>query len=135
MEKYYLLIFSLADFGVSAKLNSPGGRARTFIGTPYWMAPEVIKCDPENATSRSANYDCKADIWSIGITAIEMADKNPPLSDIHPMRALYLIPDADLGLAKPKNWSKTFVDFISCCLTKDPEKRPSAKEILNHPFM
>ncbi|KAJ3017614.1 UNVERIFIED_CONTAM: Mitogen-activated protein kinase kinase kinase kinase 4 [Siphonaria sp. JEL0065] len=125
----------LADFGVSAKLKSPQGTARTFIGTPYWMAPEVISCDPESASSQSAHYDCKADIWSIGITAIEIADKNPPLSDIHPMRALHLIPSSNLGLAKPKNWTKVFVDFISCCLVKDPVKRPSAKEILQHPFM
>jgi serine/threonine protein kinase len=99
------------------------------------MAPEVIKTDPESATSATASYDSKADIWSIGITAIEIADKNPPLSDIHPMRALYLIPDSDLGLAKPKNWSKQFVDFIAQCLIKDPVKRPSASQLLQHPFM
>ncbi|KAI8827284.1 kinase-like domain-containing protein, partial [Fimicolochytrium jonesii] len=125
----------LADFGVSAKLSNVGGRARTFIGTPYWMAPEVIMTDPESATHSSASYDAKADIWSIGITAIEIAEKNPPLSDIHPMRALYLIPNSDLGLAKPKNWSKTFQDFIAVCLIKDPIKRPSAAQLLQHPFM
>ncbi|RKO91588.1 kinase-like domain-containing protein [Blyttiomyces helicus] len=125
----------LADFGVSAKLNSPAGRARTFIGTPYWMAPEVISTDPESNSHSSASYDSKADIWSIGITAIEIAEKNPPLSDIHPMRALYLIPNSDLGLAKPKNWSKTFQDFIAVCLTKDPLKRPSAAKLLQHPFL
>ncbi|KAJ3206148.1 hypothetical protein HDU67_008357 [Dinochytrium kinnereticum] len=126
----------IADFGVSAKLNSTSGRARTFIGTPYWMAPEVIRCDPDSSTSSSASYDTKADVWSIGITAIEIADKNPPLSDIHPMRALHLIPDSnELMLAKPKNWSKQFVDFISVCLTKDPVKRPSMAQLLNHPFM
>ncbi|KAJ3140429.1 hypothetical protein HK100_009740 [Physocladia obscura] len=99
------------------------------------MAPEVINCDPESPSSQSARYDSKADIWSIGITAIEIADKNPPLSDIHPMRELHLIPNSNLGLAKPKNWTKVFVDFIVCCLVKDPVKRPSAKEILQHPFM
>ncbi|KAJ3386057.1 hypothetical protein HDU84_001825 [Entophlyctis sp. JEL0112] len=125
----------LADFGVSAKLKSPSGTARTFIGTPYWMAPEVINCDPDGPNSKTASYDCKADIWSIGITAIEIADKNPPLSDIHPMRALHLIPNSNLGLSKPKNWSKVFVDFIAACLIKDPTKRPSAQEILQHPFM
>ncbi|KAJ3264353.1 hypothetical protein HDU77_008785 [Chytriomyces hyalinus] len=125
----------LADFGVSAKLKSSNGTARTFIGTPYWMAPEVIACDPESATSQTAAYDCKSDIWSIGITAIEIADKNPPLSDIHPMRALHMIPSSNLGLAKPKNWSKQFVDFIASCLVKDPARRPSAREILQHPFM
>ncbi|KAI9355741.1 kinase-like domain-containing protein, partial [Zopfochytrium polystomum] len=97
--------------------------------------PEVIRCDPDSASSRDASYDYKADIWSIGITAIEIADKNPPLSDIHPMRALYLIPDSDLNLAKPKAWSKPFVDFIANCLVKDPVKRPSAAKLLEHPFM
>ncbi|KAJ3194592.1 hypothetical protein HK101_002349 [Irineochytrium annulatum] len=126
----------IADFGVSAKLNSTSGRARTFIGTPYWMAPEVIRCDPDSSSSASASYDTKADVWSIGITAIEIADKNPPLSEIHPMRALHLIPDSnELMLSKPKNWSKQFVDFISICLIKDPAKRPTCAQLLQHPFM
>ncbi|RKO96262.1 hypothetical protein CXG81DRAFT_6749, partial [Caulochytrium protostelioides] len=125
----------LADFGVSAKLREVGDRARTFIGTPYWMAPEVIMTDPDSATHSTASYDAKADIWSIGITAIEIAEKNPPLSDIHPMRALYLIPNSDLGFAHPKSWSKPFQDFVSHCLTKDPQKRPSASQILQHPFL
>lgn len=125
----------LGDFGVSAKLQHAYGRARTFIGTPYWMAPEVIMCDPESPSSYNASYNTKADIWSIGITAIEIADKNPPLSDIHPMRALTLIPTSELGLSKPKNWSKLFVEFIAICLTKDPNKRPSAEDLLKHPFL
>jgi serine/threonine protein kinase len=99
------------------------------------MAPEVIMTDPENPGSRGAHYDSKSDIWSIGITAIELAEKNPPLSDIHPMRALLLIPNQTLGLAKPKNFSKTFQDFVQTCLTKDPRKRPSAGELLKHPFL
>jgi len=99
------------------------------------MAPEVIMCDPESPTSYNASYNSKADIWSIGITAIEIADKNPPLSDIHPMRALTLIPTSELGLAKPKNWSKLFVEFIAICLTKDPNKRPTAESLLKHPFL
>ncbi|KAJ3222534.1 hypothetical protein HK099_002207 [Clydaea vesicula] len=122
------------DFGVSAKLKSSNGRARTFIGTPYWMAPEVIMTDPESSSSKTATYDTKADIWSIGITAIEIAEKNPPLNDIHPMRALFLIPTSNLGLAKPKNWSKPFQDLIAECLIKDPNTRPTAIQILNHPF-
>lgn len=124
----------LADFGVSAKLNKIGGRARTFIGTPYWMAPEVIATDPQRNNSR-ASYDCKADIWSIGITAIEIAEKNPPLSDIHPMRALQLIPNQNLYFARPKNWSKVFQDFVTQCLDRNPETRPSASALLNHPFL
>lgn len=125
----------LADFGVSAQLKSPGGFASTFIGTPYWMAPEVILTDPDSPSSDNAHYDCKADIWSIGITAIEIAEKNPPLSDIHPMRALQLIPKSDIGLSKPKSFPKQFVDFVAQCLVKDPAKRPTAAQMLDHPFM
>jgi serine/threonine protein kinase len=98
------------------------------------MAPEVILTDPE-AGNKSASYDSKADIWSIGITAIEIAEKNPPLADIHPMRALVLIPTSNLGLAKPKSWTRPFQEFISLCLTKDPNERPSAAECLKHPFI
>ncbi|KAL5040474.1 hypothetical protein RTP6_007477 [Batrachochytrium dendrobatidis] len=124
----------LADFGVSAQLQSPSGRANTFIGTPYWMAPEVIMTDPDSTSGRDATYDSKSDIWSLGITAIEIAEKNPPLSDIHPMRALQLIPKSEIGFAKPKNFSKPFIDFVSQCLIKSPAKRPSAAELLEHPF-
>ena len=99
------------------------------------MAPEVIMCDPDSPTSQSASYDVKADIWSIGITAIELAEKEPPLADIHPMRALYLIPNTDLGLAKPKNFSKGFNDFIATCLVRDPMKRLGASKLLEHPFL
>lgn len=125
----------LADFGVSAQLKAPGGRARTFIGTPYWMAPEVIACDPESPSSLQSSYDCKADVWSIGITAIELAEKEPPLAEIHPMRALHLIPNADLHLAKPRNFTKTFNDFIAYCLIKDGPTRPSAAQLLEHPYL
>lgn len=99
------------------------------------MAPEVISLDPETNNNPDLAYNSKADIWSLGITAIEIAEKNPPLSDIHPMRALQLIPKSDLGFSKPKNWSKAFVDFVAQCLTKDPRKRPSAKQLLSHPFI
>ncbi|GCB75993.1 hypothetical protein scyTo_0015405, partial [Scyliorhinus torazame] len=78
----------LVDFGVSAQLDRTVGRRNTFIGTPYWMAPEVIACD-ENP---DATYDFKSDLWSLGITAMEMAEGAPPLCDMHPMRALFLIP-------------------------------------------
>lgn len=76
------------DFGVSAQLDRTIGRRNTFIGTPYWMAPEVIACD-ENP---DATYDNRSDLWSLGITALEMAESQPPLCDLHPMRALFLIP-------------------------------------------
>lgn len=82
--QYYLAV----DFGVSAQLDRTIGRRNTFIGTPYWMAPEVIACD-ENP---DATYDNRSDLWSLGITALEMAESQPPLCDLHPMRALFLIP-------------------------------------------
>lgn len=91
--------------------------------------------DPESANSQTASYDSKADIWSIGITAIELAEKSPPLSDIHPMRALYLIPTSDLNFAKPKNFTKPFQEFVLQCLTKNPNQRPSAAQLLQHPFL
>lgn len=126
---------TVADFGVSAQLKTIGGRANTFIGTPYWMAPEVIQCDPDNPASGNAAYTDKSDIWSIGITAIEIAEKNPPLSDIHPMQALKMIAKSDIGFAKPKNFSKPFVEFVMSCIIKNPDQRPTATMCLAHPFM
>jgi len=100
----------------------------TFIGTPYWMAPEVIACDKD----ADALYDEKCDVWAVGITAIEMADLDPPLADLHPLRALFLIPaNKPPTLAQPRKWSKQFRDFLKQCLIKDPAKRPSAKTLLN----
>jgi serine/threonine protein kinase len=99
------------------------------------MAPEVIMCDPDNPQSANCAYTDKSDIWSIGITCIEIAEKNPPLSDIHPMQALTMIPKSEIGLAKPKNFSKPFVDFVTHLIVKNPDKRPSATEALSHPFM
>jgi hypothetical protein len=99
------------------------------------MAPEVIQCDPDSPTSVNASYDYKSDVWSMGITAIECAEKNPPLAEIHPMRALYLIPHTELGFGKPKNFSQPFRDFVAQCLFRDPKRRPSAEQILNHPWL
>ncbi|XP_072329781.1 TRAF2 and NCK-interacting protein kinase-like isoform X19 [Scyliorhinus torazame] len=121
----------LVDFGVSAQLDRTVGRRNTFIGTPYWMAPEVIACD-ENP---DATYDFKSDLWSLGITAMEMAEGAPPLCDMHPMRALFLIPRNPPPRLKSKKWTKKFVSFIEGCLVKNHGQRPATDQLLKHPFI
>ncbi|TUB52973.1 Mitogen-activated protein kinase kinase kinase kinase 4 [Bagarius yarrelli] len=153
----------LVDFGVSAQLDRTVGRRNTFIGTPYWMAPEVIACD-ENP---DATYDYRvrstrthththththtpefshlllpfflsfiqSDLWSCGITAIEMAEGAPPLCDMHPMRALFLIPRNPPPRLKSKKWSKKFFNFIESCLVKNYTQRPTTEQLLKHPFI
>ncbi|XP_041076106.1 mitogen-activated protein kinase kinase kinase kinase 4-like isoform X2 [Polyodon spathula] len=121
----------LVDFGVSAQLDRTIGRRNTFIGTPYWMAPEVIACD-ENPDS---TYDYRSDLWSLGITALEMAEGAPPLCDMHPMRALFLIPRNPPPKLKSRKWSKKFVNFMESCLVKSYQQRPSTDTLLRHPFI
>jgi len=121
----------LVDFGVSAQLDRTIGRRNTFIGTPYWMAPEVIACD-ENP---DATYDNRSDLWSLGITAIEMAEAQPPLCDMHPMRALFLIPRNPPPRLKSKRWNSKFKNFIETVLVKDYHQRPYTDQLLKHPFV
>lgn len=122
----------LVDFGVSARLDKTIGRRNTFIGTPYWMSPEVIACD-ENP---DAKYDNRSDLWSLGITAIEMAESHPPLCDLHPMRALFLIPRNPPPRLKPtRKWSKKFQSFIETVLVKDYTQRPHTDQLLRHTFL
>merc|ERR1719319_103071 len=121
----------LVDFGVSAQLDRTIGRRNTFIGTPYWMAPEVIACD-ENP---DATYDNRSDLWSLGITSLEMAEAQPPLCDMHPMRALFLIPRNPPPRLKSKRWSSKFKGFIDTVLVKDYHQRPYTDQLLKHPFV
>lgn len=122
----------LADFGVSAKNKKTVQRRTTFIGTPYWMAPEVIVTE----TCKDDPYDYKADIWSAGITLIELAEMQPPYHDMHPMRVLFKIPKSDPPQLQAKNkWSKHFHDFLSLCVVKSADMRTSAGQLLEHPFI
>ncbi|KAJ8870392.1 hypothetical protein PR048_029413 [Dryococelus australis] len=117
----------LADFGVAGQLTDTMAQRNTMIGTPFWMAPEVIQ---------EIGYDCAVDIWSLGITSLEMAEGKPPYGDIHPMRAIFMIPTKPPpSFRQPDKWSPEFIDFVSSCLVKSPEERATASELLQHDFI
>jgi len=122
----------LVDFGVSAQLARTISKRSTFIGTPYWMAPEVIVCEQDS----NASYDTRSDIWSTGITCLEMAEGEPPLSDMHPMRALFLIPRREPPrLKSPRKWTKKMNKFVEQCFIKDYHQRAYTHELLRHDFV
>ena len=117
----------LADFGVAGQLTDTMAKRNTVIGTPFWMAPEVIQ---------EIGYDCSADIWSLGVTTIEMADGKPPYGDIHPMRALFMIPvKPPPSFRNPNRWSPEIIELVSRCLVKQPQERATAAELLRCDFL
>jgi len=117
----------LADFGYAAQLTRQKQKRNTIVGTPYWMAPELI---------RGQNYDTKVDVWSLGIMAMEMAEGEPPYMEFPPLRALFLITTKGIPpLKEPRKWSPVFQSFVSTCLEKEAENRPDSFELAKHPFL
>ncbi|XP_024545047.1 serine/threonine-protein kinase 4 [Selaginella moellendorffii] len=117
----------LGDFGVAAQLTRTMSKRNTFIGTPHWMAPEVIQ---------ESRYDGKVDVWALGVSAIEMAEGLPPRSNVHPMRVLFMISREPAPMLEDKEkWSLVFHDFVAKCLTKEPRLRPTATALLQHKFI
>ncbi|CAL8352431.1 unnamed protein product [Lota lota] len=122
----------LADFGISAQITATLARRMSFIGTPYWMAPEVA------AVELKGGYNELCDIWSVGITAIELVELQPPLFDVHPLRVLFLMSKSGYQPPKLKDkskWSSAFYSFVKAMLVRNPKKRPSASKMLLHMFV
>ena len=116
----------IADFGYAAQLTQQQQKRYTVVGTPYWMAPELI---------RGHEYGTKVDIWSLGIMVMEMAEGEPPYMEFPPLRALFLITTKNIPGLKDNKWSANFQDFLRQCLCKEPEKRPTAEQLSRHPFL
>uniref|UniRef100_A0A670KM23 Mitogen-activated protein kinase kinase kinase kinase n=1 Tax=Podarcis muralis TaxID=64176 RepID=A0A670KM23_PODMU len=127
-----VILLGNSDFGVAAQITATIAKRKSFIGTPYWMAPEVA------AVERKGGYNQLCDLWAVGITAIELAELQPPMFDLHPMRALFLMTKSNFQSPKLKDkmkWSNSFHHFVKMALTKNPKKRPTAEKLLQHPFV
>ncbi|XP_028163622.1 neither inactivation nor afterpotential protein C [Ostrinia furnacalis] len=119
----------LTDFGLSSKLNGTLDKSNTNVGSPSWMAPEVVTCGDDG-------YGNRADVWALGITAIEMTDAKAPFQDMHPTRALFqIVRNPPPGIGKASMWSNDINDFVTECLEKNPEHRPYMVELEEHPFI
>ena len=116
----------ISDFGFAAQLTVKQKTRHTVVGTPYWMAPELIQ---------GQNYNHKVDIWSTGILGMEMAEGEPPYMDFPPLRALFLITTQGIPELKDSKWSTDFRDFLKKCIQKEPEDRADTPELLQHPFL
>lgn len=123
----------LVDFGLARHLSSTFGKSDTRLGSPCWMAPEVVTSTPQDEES---GYGNRADVWALGITAIELGDGKAPFTDMHPTRAMFqIVRNPPPTLYRPANWSEPFNDFVNECLVKNPEHRPFIMELSEHPFM
>ncbi|KAL3313038.1 serine threonine kinase 10 [Cichlidogyrus casuarinus] len=128
-EKYEV---KLSDFGVSARMKTSKSKRDSFVGTPYWMSPEVVACE----STKEEPYDTQADIWSYGVTLIELAEMRPPHQDMNPNRVLMRIRKSEPPtLSKPSKWSSNFVDFLNACLQRNPADRKPAQQLLHHDFI
>uniref|UniRef100_A0AAQ4PBP3 non-specific serine/threonine protein kinase n=1 Tax=Gasterosteus aculeatus aculeatus TaxID=481459 RepID=A0AAQ4PBP3_GASAC len=125
---FFCALCRVADFGISAHITATLARRMSFIGTPYWMAPEVA------AVEIKGGYNERCDIWSVGITAIELAELQPPMFDVHPLRVLFLMSKSGYQPPKLKDkskWSSMFYNFVKAMLVRNPKKRPSACKLLS----
>lgn len=125
-------LVKLADFGVAAQMTKTINKRKSFIGSPYWMAPEMASVD-----IKGSGYDQACDVWALGIVGIELAELEPPLFDLHPMRALFIMAKSNYKpptLADKSKWSPSFVNFVEMALIKNPKKRACAARLLEHKF-
>jgi len=117
----------ISDFGYAAQLGESKTKRNTIVGTPYWMAPELI---------RGQDYTNKVDVWSLGIMVMEMCEGEPPYMEFPPLRALFLITTKGIpGLKEPESWSDSFIDFTTKCVDIDFNERPSSHQLIAHPLM